>query len=201
MKASIKKRIGAYIIDIILVFVVMSFISPIIPSFGDTDKLADESLEISKQYLEEKITEEEFLKKANDVNYKISKATYLTDIANICIYLSYFVILPLFMKGQTLGKKLMKIKIKKVDDSTLTANALLIRTLILYGVLTAIINLILLLLTSKGIYLQVSGYVNTIFSMIIIVTFFMMIIRKDGRGIPDLLAKTVVVTEEEKELQ
>lgn len=201
MKASIKKRIGAYIIDIILVFVVMSFISPIIPSFGDTDKLAKETVEISEQYLEEKITEEEFMKKANDINYEISKATYLTDIVNICLYLGYFVVLPLFMKGQTLGKKLMKLKIKKVDDSNLTANALLIRTLILYGVLTAIINLILLLLTSKGVYLQISGYVSTIFSIVIIVTVFMMIIRKDGRGIPDLLAKTVVVTEEEKELQ
>lgn len=201
MKASIKKRIIAYIIDILLVFVVMSLISPIIPSFGDTNKLAEESVEISTQYLEKKITEEEFIKKANDVNYEISQATCLTDIANICLYLGYFVVLPLFINGQTLGKKLMKLKIKKLDDSSLTANALLIRALILYGILTAIINLALLLLTSKGMYMQLSGYVNTIFSMVIMVTFFMMVIRKDGRGIPDLLAKTIVVTEETKEVQ
>lgn len=201
MKASITKRIGAYLIDVVLIFLVMSLISPIIPIFGDTAKLQDETLKVSEQFVNKEITDAEFIEKANDINYELSKSTYLSDIANLCAYLGYFIVMPLFTKGQTLGKKLMKLKIKKVDDSPLTANTLLIRTIILYGVLNSIINLILLLVASKGMYLQISGYVNTVFSLVIIVTFFMMIIRKDGRGIPDLLAKTVVVTDEEKELQ
>lgn len=201
MKASVTKRIGAYLIDVILIFLVLTLISPIIPTFGDTTKLEEESLEISEKFLNQEITQEEFIEKANDINYDLSKSSYLTDIASICLYLGYFIVMPLFTKGQTLGKKLMKLKIKKVDDTALTANNLLIRTAILYGVLNSIINLVLLLVTSKSVYLNVSGYINTVFSLVIIVTFFMMIIRKDGRGIPDLLAKTVVVTEEEKELQ
>lgn len=186
-------------IDILLVLTVLSFISPIIPTFGDTKKLSKETVDITEQYLEKKITEEEFLEKANDINYRVSKAIYLSDIANVCVYLGYFAVLPLFLNGQTLGKKIMKLRIKKIDDSNLTANALLIRTLMMYGLLTLIINLILLLLTNKGIYIQLSGYVSTIFSVITIATFFMILIRKDGRGIPDLLAKTIV-TEQEKEV-
>lgn len=201
MKASITKRIGGYLIDVILIFLVLTLISPIIPTFGDTTKLEEESMEISKKFLNQEITQEEFIEKANDINYDISKASYLTSIVSICLYLGYFIVMPLFTNGQTLGKKLMKLKIKKIDDTALTTNNLLIRTAILYGVLNSIINLILLLVTSKNVYLNVSGYVNTVFSLVIIITFFMMIFRKDGRGIPDLLAKTVVVTDEEKELQ
>ena len=201
MKASITKRIGAYLIDVVLIFLVMSLISPIIPTFGDTAKLQDETLKVSEQFVNKEITDAEFIEKANDINYELSKSTYLSDIINICAYLGYFIVMPVFTKGQTLGKKLMKLKIKKIDDSPLTANNLLIRTMIIYGVLNSIINLIILLVASKGMYLQISGYVNTVFSLVIIVTFFMMIIRKDGRGIPDLLAKTVVVTDEGKELQ
>ena len=201
MKASITKRIGAYLIDVVLIFLVMSLISPIIPTFGDTAKLQDETLKVSEQFVNKEITDAEFIEKANDINYELSKSTYLSDIINICAYLGYFIVMPVFTKGQTLGKKLMKLKIKKIDDSPLTANNLLIRTMIIYGVLNSIINLIILLVASKGMYLQILGYVNTVFSLVIIVTFFMMIIRKDGRGIPDLLAKTVVVTDEGKELQ
>lgn len=201
MKASITKRIGAYLIDVILLFLLMSLISPIIPKFGDTTKLQEETLTLSEDFLNQKISQEEFIEKANDINYDVSKSAYLTDIINICIYLGYFVIMPLFTNGQTLGKKLMKLKIVKDNDSKLTANSLLIRGLLLYGIANSIINLTLLLVTSKGIYLQASGYVSMLYTIVIIITFFMALMRKDGRGIPDLLAKTKVVTMEEKELQ
>ena len=41
MKASITKRIGAYLIDVVLIFLVMSLISPIIPTFGEPYQLMD----------------------------------------------------------------------------------------------------------------------------------------------------------------
>lgn len=200
MKASIMKRIVGYLIDVIILFLLMSIISPIIPTFGDADKLQDRTLTLSEELLDNKITSEEFMKEAENINYDISKSAYLTDIASICIYLGYFVIMPLLTGGQTLGKKLMKLKIKKVDDAPLTINSLLIRAVVLYGIANSIINLVLLLTVSKTSYLQISGYVNIVFSIVIIATFFMMLTRKDGRGIPDLLANTEVVTVEEKEL-
>lgn len=197
MKVKFSKRLGAYLIDIILLMLVLNILSPIIPKSNNVNDLAKQTTDVVEQFADKKISQEEFLNKTSDISYDLSRATYLDSIVSIMVYLLYFVVLPLFMKGQTLGKKLMKVKIVKVDNKEVSANNLLLRALLLYGIAGSIINLVLLLLLSKSAYLNVAGNISMIFSLANLVSFFMIIARKDGRGLHDLLGSTKVISTEE----
>ena len=197
MKVKFSKRIGAYFLDIVLLMLVLNIISPIIPKASNVNDLSKETTDVVEKFVNKEISQEEFMTKTNDISYDLSRATYLDSIVSIMVYLLYFVVLPLFMKGQTLGKKLMKIKIVRFDNKEASANNLLLRSLILYGIASSIINLVLLLSLSKSAYLSVAGNISMIFSLANLVSFFMIIARKDGRGLHDLLGNTRVISTEE----
>lgn len=86
------------------------------------------------------------------------------------ILLSYYVILPMFLKGQTIGKKLFNIKIVKDDENELTYSELFLRE----GVCRVFIR-------------------TLSFGLSFIVSFIIMCIRKDKKGIADIFAKTKVI--------
>lgn len=197
MKVKFMKRFGAYFIDVILLMLVVSIISPIIPKSADTNALSKETTAVVEDFANKKLDQKEFIKKTNDLSYDLARATYLESVVSIICYLLYFVVMPLFTKGQTLGKKLMKIKIVNNDGSEVGTNGLLFRGLILYGILSSIITLILLLVTSKSTYIGTSGNITALFGLINIVSFVMILVRKDGRGIHDLLGNTKVISIEE----
>ena len=59
----------------------------------------------------------------------------MINIINCVIIILYFVVLPLYKNGQTLGKKIFKIKIVREDKEDLTANELIIRNIVVNGLL------------------------------------------------------------------
>lgn len=201
MNAKFSKRFRAYLIDVILLFLLLSFISPLIPQNSESSKLAEEVTEVIKEYTEgstkTEAKQDEVADKLVDLNYRIAKVTYLNQIISICIYLGYFAVMPIFTKGQTLGKKIMKIKIVDTNDENVSANKLLIRALILYSIAANILNLILLLVVDKSTYMTISGLIGNLFNIILIVSFVMILVRKDKRGLHDLISGTKVISTEE----
>ena len=201
MDAKFSKRFRAYLIDVVLLFLVLSFISPIIPKSNEETKLADEVAEVLKEYMEgTSKTEEkqdEVADKLVDLSYKIAKVSYLNQIISIAVYLGYFVVMPIFTKGQTLGKKIMKIKIVDMNDEAVNGNRLLVRALILYSIAANTLNLILLLVLDKSAYMTTSGLIGNLFNIILIVSFVMILVRKDKRGLHDLASGTKVISTEE----
>lgn len=201
MNAKFSKRFRAYLIDVILLFLLLSFISPLIPQNSESSKLAEEVTEVIKEYTEgstkTEAKQDEVADKLVDLNYRIAKVTYLNQIVSICAYLGYFVVMPIFTKGQTLGKKIMKIKIVDTNDENVSANKLLIRALILYSIAANILNLILLLVVDKSTYMTISGLIGNLFNIILIVSFVMILVRKDKRGLHDLISGTKVISTEE----
>ena len=97
--------------------------------------------------------------------------------------------------GQQL--KMQIAALKKSKDEVLTINTLLVRALILYGIGFNIINLILILLLKKNAFICINTILGYIQYAIIIIIIFMVIFRKDGRGLHDIISGTVVVNEEE----
>ena len=67
--------------------------------------------EITKQ--KEKITTY-YTEKAADYNYKMQKMSISNSIITLSVTLLYFGILQFFLKGQTLGKKILKLSVKQV---------------------------------------------------------------------------------------
>lgn len=192
MKKLFSKRIAAYLIDVTILFIALTILAIFIPTFGDTTKNVEKNNQLVEKYLNKEITSTEFSNLTRDVSYDLSKATFLTTLISIVIYIIYFVIYQGYNNGQTLGKKIFKIKVAKSDGSRLTVNDLIKRALLLYGIAANIVVLILLLFTSKGTYFNVGSIINWIQILFIIVTINMMFFSVEGRGLHDLLGGTTV---------
>jgi len=184
------KRIGAYILDCIILFFAIMIVNLFIPVNSNANALSDKMVNLMQDYINEKITVEEFNKESLTLNYQLTKETYISSIASIVIYILYFVVFQAYNNGQTLGKKLFKIQVVKDDDSIVDMNTLLVRSLIPYGILVNFILVVLILFASEGLYNNISNVISNIHMVVIFVTIIMMMVK--SKGLHDYLSKTKV---------
>ena len=197
MPAQFNKRFFAYIIDIFIVLVIANLITMFIPISEKTQDYYKELQTTQKKMYDKEIDVKEYTDIVLEDNYNISKGTVLISVTSIIIYILYFVVYQVYNNGQTVGKKLMKIKVKSITDESLSINTMLFRALIIYGIATNIINLILILLLKKELYLSISNTISIIQSLIVIISVFMILFSKQKRGIHDIITKTEVVNKED----
>ena len=184
------KRCGAFLLDCLILFIVLTTITLFVPTFGNVEGLTEETFEIMEEYVNEEITKDKFIEESNNISYELSKGTYLYTIVGIVIYILYFVVFQAYNNGQTLGKKVFKIQVLKIDDELPDKNCLLIRSLIPYGILVNFVLVVAILFVNKDIYLNINTILNNIHMYVIIISVILMFIK--GRGIQDYLAKTKV---------
>ena len=111
------------------------------------------------------------------------------------IFIGYFVVFQFMNKGQTLGKKLLHLRIVDKDSKkTPTMVKFLIRSLIALGILSTAVNLLVISIFSKKTYIP-CYYTVSIIEIIFIVVSIALIIFKDGRGLHDMMANTKVIKE------
>lgn len=197
MPAQFNRRFFAYIIDIFIVLVIANLITMFIPISEKTQDYYKELQTTQKKMYDKEIDVKEYTDIVLEDNYNISKGTVLISLTSIIIYILYFVVYQVYNNGQTVGKKLMKIKVKSIIDESLSINTMLFRALIIYGIAANIINLILILLLKKELYLSISNTINIIQSLIVIISVFMILFSKQKRGIHDIITKTEVVNKED----
>ena len=109
------------------------------------------------------------------------------------IIILYFVILQWLLDGQTLGKKLLNIKIVKNRDGKLNVFNYLIRCVILNAVWANIILLIGVCLLKQNAYYTLNYYLSNIRYIIELVILIMVFMNKDARGLHDIIANTKVI--------
>ena len=197
MPAQFNKRFFAYIIDIFIVLVIANLITMFIPISEKTQDYYKELQTTQKKMYDKEIDVKEYTDIVLEDNYNISKGTVLISLTSIIIYILYFVVYQVYNNGQTVGKKLMKIKVKSTTNESLSINTMLFRALIIYGIAANIINLILILLLKKELYLSISNTISIIQSLIVIISVFMILFSKQKRGIHDIITKTEVVNKED----
>ena len=185
------KRVLAYLIDCIILFFAITLVNLFIPINGSAMEASDKLTELMSEYIEQKITVEEFNEETQNINYTITKGTYISSNVAIGIYILYFVVYQGYNNGQTFGKRLFKIQVLKEDDRQVDINTLLIRCLIPYGILVNFILVVMILFVGKSFYINASSILNSIHTIVIFVTLFMMAIK--SKGIHDYLSKTKVV--------
>lgn len=95
---------------------------------------------------------------------------YRVTFINVLLICSYFTLIPYLLDGQTIGKKIFRIKVVMVDGSKITFASLFVRE-ILGKLLLNFINIFLANLAS----------------------YVLMLYRDDKRAIGDIFAKTMVV--------
>lgn len=200
----ILKRIGAYLID----FVIISFISSILtyisfinPKYDEYIETSEKYTEILNDYYEDDIDINELNEKIQDLSYDLSRTGYVYVIGDIVIAFLYFGLFAYFKKGQTLGKKALKIKIvSNKEDKELKPYNYFIRVFILNNIILNIIILIGLCF-SKSTYLKLYTIGANIDTILLIIIVLMIFFQKDGRGLHDVLAGTKVIDMKENTLE
>ena len=187
-KAYFLQRLLAYVLDMTIVVFI---------STKTVDKLNKQSSEILEKYQNQEISAKTYFNQSMDNSYQLSKETGLTNIVTIVVYVLYFIVYQMYMNGQTIGKRIMKIRVVKNKDGTLSMNDMLIRGLINNYILANILIAIFVLI-NRNTYVYGSSIVQIIQYAILIASIFMIIIRKDGRSVADLICGTKVVSLKEE---
>ena len=193
IKAMFSQRVLAFLIDLVLLSMITSLITMFIPMNDTATKLYEEQNRVLEDYVAGNVPMEEYVNQMFDLGYDISKQTVIISIVGVVISLLYYVVYPCYNNGQTFGKKLMKIKIKKTNDKELTMNDLLVRSMINNSILVNIINVILVLFLSKNIFLSASSLVSSIQYIVLIISLIMIAFTKNAQGLHDKVVHTEVV--------
>ncbi len=194
MNAGFFKRLMAYIIDLILVLLISTTISAGINT--NTKDYEEQLSNVMNDYMEGEVTIDDYLSQTKDLTYSIQKENIMVNIISCVITIGYYIVFTYLNKGQSIGKKLLKIKI--VDKETKEApsiKAIILRSIIIYSIISGLFNIIFINLLNKNIYFIGYNFLATIEEILIIVSAFMILYRKDKRGLQDIIAKTEVIEE------
>lgn len=209
MNKYVYRRISAFLIDIFLVtFVstVFSSISYVNPFIGNYKVAYDEYREIYKSESESVLTNPT-IKNVVDYSNKMSKQIYKIDYSmlfNNIYYLVfsflYFVLFAYFTNGQTLGKKLFKLKVVRQDGEKVKLSNLMLRTLlsgssIFMGVnIIVVIQLLLLMIPQNQAYFYAILF-SSMISYVIEIIGLVLLFSKEHRSLDDIIGSTKVIDE------
>ena len=101
------KRFLAYILDMFLIFIILFLLKSVMP----VNKYEIELSDLNESYLEQKVDVNEYMSKFKVITHNIDKENIEISIAGTLLIIVSFVIVPNISNGQTLGQKLLKIKI------------------------------------------------------------------------------------------
>ena len=186
------KRLCAIIIDIILISLIANLVSYVFIDQESVNKINNEEVKLLKDYQDNKIDMETFTKEAPSITYQSNKLLIPYNIIYIFIAIIYFIIYQA-KTGQTLGKKLLKIKIK-ADDGDLNMNQMVVRGLIIDGIFFKILDLAIIMFLSKAMYLNAYSSIQLVEYVLFIAIALMVMFRKDRRGLHDIVCHTKVVS-------
>ena len=198
MKATFIQRFLAYVIDMILIILIVNIIGSAFnqKQLKELDKELNDKLntvESVEQFYDD--SSEELLNELADIQYRIDKASAPVTAVNIIISIGYFIIFQYMNNGQTLGKKLFKIKVQSEKKEKLSLMQITVRSLLINVIAFNFINVLAVAFLSKDLYLAVNSIVTFGQWIIFIASVLLILYNKDKNGVHDMLAKTKVINE------
>lgn len=191
-KALFIQRLIAFLIDSAIVVFAASLLStPFINSERITE-LNGKSIELMENYKSGKISNNEYLAEYMNITYDTAKNEGIVSLISVILGLVVFVMIPLYKNGQSIGKRILRIKIVS-DTGELTMNQLIFRSFVANSVLINLISVVLMLFLSKNSYFYCYGLFIIIQYVITAFSIFLIMCRKDGKAVHDLLVKTQVI--------
>ena len=193
MKASFFKRLLAYVIDTIILTLIIGVLSSVV-SNKQYEKASEEYMRLQESYMKQEINITEYQNDIKPLVYDMQKSSVTINTVSVLLSIAYFIVFQYLNRGQTIGKKLMRIKITE-NNKEPSLKAMVIRTIIINSILTGILNIVLVYLLNKNTYYtgyQIVSYIELAFAFI---SALLIIYRKDKLGLHDIIAKTEVIEE------
>lgn len=195
------KRFIAFLLDVLLLFFLIGLITSIRfinPQYEKYLESYEKYSDVLERYYNNEINESEMVNLNKENYYNVTKFSISYNIVIVVVILAYFVLFQKYNNGQTIGKKIMKIKVIGKENNNPTLGAYLLRTLFIYyiyigSIIPLIVNLILVFILNPTYYMIVSSIINYSFLILSIIIFTTIIVRKDKRGIHELISKTKVI--------
>ena len=192
MKATFFERLCAYLVDTLIV----SFIFSIIclgfgNSTSNTQKLMSE---LENKLLEKTITEEQFIEEYQVLLYDYQKENVLQSGISVALTIAYYVVFQYMNKGQSIGKKLLNIKV--VDKDTKKPISILkglLRSFIFLSILSGTLSIILLHILNKNSYFVSYSILISLEVIFTLISMMFVLYKKDSRALHDIMANTIVL--------
>lgn len=195
------RRFSAYLIDYLFIFLLITMISQIRiinPTYDEYVDAYERYVEIYNDLTVENVLEITENSQYKEVNYDLSRYSVSVSIVSLLVYFAYFVGFQKWNKNQTLGKKMFNLEVVSDTDKTVSWWQMLIREIIIYNLVLELLSIISVFVFNYQGYWIASNVLMLIAGLILWISVFFILFRKDGKGIHDLLAKTRVIGKEEK---
>ena len=184
------RRFLAYIIDTVLIILLIGFIGNLLNN-TNMDTLHVELSSLNESLLTKDINFVTYLNHYSDILCDLDKQKVLGNIIGIIFMIMYFVIVPFFTKGRTLGKWLCKIRMYK--ETGMTMNDYIIRALLINGLGYMLLSVFLVFLLPPFSYFLTVSILGFIQIILVLASGFMVLYKKSGTDIEDLLTNSEVI--------
>lgn len=193
MNAGFFKRFLAFGVDYLLVSLIVGIVTMGI-STTKVDSLNKQLIELENKAMSGEMTMEEFANQSTSIMYDLEKASLPSDIVTVVIFIGYFIVFQYLNKGQTLGKKLFKIKIvegkKKGSPRLITV---ITRSMLIDMILMRLAIIVFAIALDSYGFVMIYGLFSMLYMMFIFACVFMMLFRKDKMSLHDIITHSNVV--------
>lgn len=199
-KPFVYKRVIAYIIDLLIVTLISGILTIVFTDNSSYEKDTEKMMDLTKKYTTKEISEEEYYKQFDELNYQMTLDSVGVTAITCGVSIIYYVILCYYCHGVTLGKYIMKIKIVSANGKKLNLGNYLLRCLIINMVLSNLFNIILVESLSKTNFLSIYSKVSNGFTLLLLLSFILIMYREDGRGVEDFMGNTKIINIKDEEV-
>lgn len=192
MRVNLKKRVFCYILDFFIITTLGFLLSMIIPKSTEYISAQNDISALSESYLNNEISFSQYFNDYSILAKKIDQNNLLYVSIYFIFILVYFIIIPLYLKGRTIGMVLLKLSV--IDKSNNLFKTVLIRGIVAYGVLYYLFGLIILFIPGN-LYFIMLTILAIIQILVVICSIFMIKYRDDKRSLADILSNSNILIE------
>lgn len=187
-------RAKAYLIDLLVIFVIYSFFNTFMPQNDNLKKYKSEEREIQEKFNHQEMSVKEYMNEYQVVYYEINYERRIYNIGYLVLLIIYFVVLPYVFNGQTLGLFINKLRVERFTDGKLKLYQLFIRNVIIVGLGYTFLNTILIFFLKSSNYYKVIFAVSIIQILLLILSWIMVVRKREKRGLHEILSNTEMVS-------
>ncbi|MDD6264427.1 MAG: RDD family protein [Bacilli bacterium] len=192
-KALFVQRFIAFLLDIFILSSIASLISYPFLDAKSIDKLNKNSSEVIEKYTTGEIDMDTYVDEVKGISYQLSQKQGVVSLVTLFLAVLYFIVYQYYNNGQTIGKKLMKIKVVSSTDKEITMNSFIFRSLIVNSILVDMISFAIVIFGNETAYFYGVAICGIIKYTLLLICGFMVMWSKSGLGLHDRIAHTTVV--------